>query len=198
MQSLRNLLAPALVISAILAPGAHAQSPVSFELRAGGSHPTGEFNDVASPGWNVGAAVLFAPDSTWSVYAGVQRDAFAVENDNKLGVRLRIRDFGVRAGARFDVPEARLGPARTWLEAGALYHRTSIRGSNEQVSVDRKFDWGLGFEGGIGLAFPVGPRVLLSPGLRYRYEKVDFVTVEGEQNETVNYFVLDMGLNFRP
>ena len=129
MQILRNLLAPAIVLSTLLASTARSQNhqPVSFELRAGGSIPAGEFDDFASPGGNVGLTLLFAPDSTWAVYAGVQRDAFS----SKYGAgNISIRDVGVRAGARFDVPEARMGSTRTWLEAGVLFHRTSATSVN--------------------------------------------------------------------
>lgn len=190
MQILRNLLAPAIVLSTLLASTARSQNhqPFSFELRAGGSIPAGEFVDFASPGGNVGLTLLFAPDSTWAVYAGVQRAAFS----SKYGGDISIRDVGVRAGARFDVPEARMGSTRTWLEAGVLLHRTSASSTN------LRSNWKLGLEGGIGLATPLSPRVSFSPGVRYRRQNVGAVPLVGERKLHVSYFGLDLGINVQP
>src|SRR5215213_7048238 len=159
MHIIRNLLAPALVLSALLGTGARAQTahPVSFELRGGASVPTGEYREGVPTGRNAGATVLIPLDSTLSLYAGYQHDQTSGAFKDELGRGETLSDHGFRAGARLDVPEGRIGSSVTWLELGAMLNKLNVATG-----------WKLGLEGGLGVTVPLSPRVSLTPGLRYR------------------------------
>ena len=199
MQFPRTVLAPALVLSALLATTAHAQNtlPVTFEVRGGASIPTGDFADGVKTGWNVGGAVLFSPSPNLALYAGYQHDELTIDDDDTEEVDLGVQDNGLRAGARLSVPLA-TGTVRPWVEGGLLYNRTTISGSDGEVSASFDSSWELGFEVGGGFSFDVSPTISLTPGIRYRQHKVDFGDLADGATGDVNTVVVDLGINFHP
>ncbi|HEX8831411.1 MAG TPA: hypothetical protein VF705_09615 [Longimicrobium sp.] len=184
MKTLRALLAPALVLSALLPAHAHAQTahPLSFELRGGASVPTGEYREAVPTGWNVGAAVLLPVDSTLSLYAGFQHDQTSDLFDDQT-----LSDNGFRAGMRLGMPESRTSSAEAWLELGGMLNKLSLVNG-----------WRLGLEGGIGLTLPVSSRVSFTPGLRYRSHTFSGRGILGRDGERAAYVSLDLGLQLHP
>jgi opacity protein-like surface antigen len=194
----RTVLAPALVLSALLATTTHAQNtlPVAFEVRGGASIPTGDFADGVSTGWNLGGSVLFSPSPNLALYAGYQHDDFNADDDSE-DVDIGVQDNGFRAGARLSVPLA-TGTVRPWVEGGLLYNRTTISGSDGEVSASFDSSWELGFEVGGGFSLDLTPTISLAPGIRYRQHKVDFGDIAEGATGDVKTVVVDLGINFHP
>jgi hypothetical protein len=198
MKHLRTVLAPALVLSAVLATRAHAQTPlpISFEGRVGASIPTGDFSDGVKTGWNLGLTGFYSPQPTLALYLGFEHSAFSLDEDTE-DVDVGIDDNAVRAGARLSIPLS-AAPVRPFVEGGAVFARTSITGSDGEVSASVDSDWKVGFEVGAGFAFDVSPRVSLTPGVRYRQHGVSFDDVEGGDDlSDVSYVVVDLGVHVR-
>lgn len=198
MKHLRTVLAPALVLSAVLATSAHAQNPlpVSFELRGGASFPTGDFADGVSTGWNVGASVLYAAQPNLAVYLGFQHDAFSVDDDGSEDVDVGIDDNGFRGGLR--VLLGTMGTVRPWVEGGVLFNRVSVKGSDGDVSASVDSDWKVGFEAGAGFSFDLSPKVALTPGVRYRQHGVSFDDIDEDANGDLKSVVVDLGISIHP
>jgi opacity protein-like surface antigen len=196
MQSNRKLLASALVLGAVLATHARAQSalPLSVEVRGGASFPTGDFADGAKTGWNVGASVLYSVQPNVGFYLGFEHDDFSVDDTENDGVDVGITDDGARGGVRVSLPLSG-GTTRVWLEAGALFNRTSVSGSDGDVSASVDSDWKIGFETGVGIAVDVSPRISLTPGVRYRQHGVKFSDISEDATGDVNYVAVDLGVN---
>jgi len=198
MTPIRKLLAPALALGAMLAHGAHAQTtlPLSFEVRGGVAFPTGDFADGASTGWTVDGTVRYTVQPTLELYAGYQHASFEVDDSQDLeGVDVGIADDGARAGARLLM--GGVGAVRPWVEAGLIYNRTSVSGSDGETSVTFDSDWGLGFEAGAGFTLDLSPQVALTPGVRYRQHSTHFDLADvGEGDLDASYVAVDMGINF--
>lgn len=201
MTALRRVLAPALVLSAVLATAATAQStlPITVEVRGGAAIPTGEFDDGASTGWGVGATVRYAVTPMVDLYAGY--DYFDFGSDEELDeedVDIGIQDAGLRAGGRFNFSP--LGSVSPWAEAGLLFSRASVSISDGSASVKVNSNWGIGFEGGAGFGVALSPRVSLTPGVRYRFHEAEFDSEdveEGPESVDVTYVAIDLGVNIR-
>lgn len=202
MTPIRGLLAPALVLAAVLAHTAHAQNtmPVSFEVRGGVAFPTDDFADGASTGWTVDGTVRYAVQPSLELYAGYQHASFSTdESADTEGVDVGIADDGVRAGARLNLLMGGMGAVRPWLEAGLIYDRTSVSGSDGETSVTFHSRWGLGFEAGAGFAVDLSPTISLTPGVRYRQHSTHFDLADiGEGDLDASYVAVDVGINFHP
>lgn len=199
--TIRRLLAPALVLSAVLATTASAQStlPITIEVRGGAAIPMGDFDDGAGTGWGLGATVRYAVTPAVDLYAGYDRFEFGTDADlDEEEFDLGLSDSGFRTGARFSF--APLGSLRPWVEGGLLVNRSTVSISVESASIDVNSEWALGFEGGAGFAVPLSPRVSLTPGVRYRMHEAEFEaeeTGEGPQSIDVSYLAIDIGVNIR-
>ncbi|HEX9936355.1 MAG TPA: outer membrane beta-barrel protein [Longimicrobium sp.] len=201
MTAIRRLLAPALVLSAVLATTASAQStlPITIEVRGGAAIPTGDFDEGVSTGWGLGATVRYAVAPSVDLYAGF--DHFEFGTDEELDdeeIEFGIADNGLRAGARFSF--STLGSVQPWLEGGLLVNRSTVSIGDGTTTIDVDSEWGLGFEAGAGIAVPLSPRVSLTPGVRYRMHEAKFEVEdveEGPESIDVTYFAIDIGVNIR-
>ena len=150
---------------ALLAPAgaAMAQSPFSAEVRLGVGYPTEDFG-AAEPALGLGfeATILYDLPLCLQLYAGWDWYHFGSEDD---AVDLDFEDTGYAAGLRWTPErfERFLGP---WLRAGVVYDHIEIE--NDEGDVVSDSDHVLGYEAGLGLTFPLGDRVTLTPGVRYR------------------------------
>lgn len=201
MTAIRRLLAPALVLSAVLATTASAQGtlPITIEVRGGAAIPTGDFDDGAGTGWGLGATVRYAVTPNVDLFAGFDRFEFGTDEElDDEDIDFGISDSGVRAGARFSFQT--LGSVQPWLEGGLLFNRSTVSIGDGTTSIDVNSEWALGFEAGAGIAVPLSPRVSLTPGVRYRVHEAEFEldeVEEGPQSIDVTYFAIDLGVNIR-
>ncbi|HET7460835.1 MAG TPA: outer membrane beta-barrel protein [Longimicrobium sp.] len=183
MKPHRTTLVPALLLVAVLArPGAAQGSRVSLEARGGGAFPTGDFRGQASPGWTLGATLHYPVHPDLDVYGGVQHENYPTRLlviDGPPVVEAegyRTLDNAVRGGLRAS-PRIPLAGVRPWAEAGLTYGRVTFTAPD---SPDTQSNWRAGYELGAGLGVGVGPRVTLTPGVRYRHHGTSF-TSEGDE-----------------
>lgn len=195
MLGIRRLLVPALVLVAAGVGPAPAQTARTFaiEIRGGAGLPLGDFNEGGAIGWIAGGTLRYRLNPNLDGYLGYDYASFPPD-DPDSEVDINIRDHGIRTGLRFDLRTPGVSAA-PWLEAGIMVNRTTVGASVGSVSSDVDSDWALGGEAGVGLSIPLGPRVLLTPGARYRTHVADF----GDQigSTTVTYVAGELGIQLR-
>ncbi len=189
---MRRLLAGAAVAAVVgvlgTAGSAGAQGPfgltvpVSVEARGGVAIPSGDFADVADAGFGIGASVHVQVAPRVSVYGGYSWTEFDLDGPSADGT-----DRGWELGGRVAFPGVGYSP---WVRAGLLFHDFDV----EVAGVDFDGDDDVGFEVGAGAAFPLGPRVSVSPGFAYRRYSTEFF--DGS-DRSVSYLSLDVGLRIR-
>lgn len=201
MKHLRATLAPAMLLAAVLVDRGAAQgSRVSLDVRGGGAFPSGDFRGDASPGWTLGATVRYPVHPNLDVYGGVQHENYPTRLlviDGPPTVHAagyRTLDNGVRGGLRATLlpPAARVRP---WGEAGLTYSRITFTAAE---SPDTQANWRAGYELGAGLGVGLGPRIALTPGVRYRSHGTSF-TSEGSEVKLnpSNRFLAEVGVQIR-
>lgn len=187
-----------MVAALTVAGGAQAQtgtlptSPLSLEVRAGVAVPTGDFGDIAETGFTVGGDLGFMFTPMLSAYVGGSFNSFPVDDAFVAllglgGVQaddLSYNLYGGDAGLK-----ATFGNGRgftPFLKGGLVYYTAELGGDDDLgVDVDEEKEWELGFEVGGGLAFPLGPRVSVTPAVSY-------TTIDD-----LNFVRGQVGLNFR-
>lgn len=182
---MKNVLAAALALGAVLstAGAAAAQSsPISVEGRIGAAIPTGDFADVAGTAVTLGGSASLRVAPRVAVYAGYSDTRFNLKRSDATGI-----DSGWEIGARVAFPGVGYSP---WVRGGLLVHDLRIR----QGGVTGDGDSGLGFEAGLGVAYPIAPQVSFSPGISYRQYSSSLLA-RGDRN--VSYFTLDAGVRVR-
>lgn len=175
----------AFVLAALGSAGtAAAQTPLpmSLEARGGFAVPSGGFADRADTGWGFGGSVHVQVAPRVSAYAGFSQTDFDLE-----GLAGEGTDRGFEVGARVAFPGVGYSP---WVRGGLLFHDWEVDVAGTELDGDSD----VGFEVGAGAAFPLGPRVAVSPGVAYRrYSST--LPVLGEMD--VSYLSVDVGLRIR-
>lgn len=186
---MRAFLSGAAVLAALaLAGSASAQvpveiaTPISLEARGGIAVPSGDFADLADNAFGFGGSVHVQVAPRVSLYGGYSQTEFDLEALSADGT-----DRGWEAGARVAFSGVGFSP---WVRGGLLVHDFDVDAGAVEFDTDEE----VGFEVGAGVAFPLGPRVSVSPGFAYRRYAVD-LPVRGELD--VSYLNLDVGLRIR-
>ena len=194
MPRIHRLLAPVVLLGAAVAHPAFAQTlhPVSFEARAGAAFPERDSREL-DIGWIVDATLRYELLPGLDAYAGYSFGSSTLDIDDEA-VDVDIRDHGFRSGLRADL-RVGMPKATPWVEFGVLLNRIEVKASNSDDSASEHSEWGLGFEAGAGLSFPVRPRISLTPGIRYRTHKIEFEGTGGTGH--ADYIVVDLGVNVR-
>ncbi|HEX8362060.1 MAG TPA: outer membrane beta-barrel protein [Longimicrobium sp.] len=188
-----------LVAAVALAGTAQAQtgtlptSPLSVDVRAGAAFPTGDFGDIAEMGYTVGGDLSFMLSPTFSLYAGGTYNSFAVADEFQELIEgltgaqlddLTYNLFGVDAGVKVAFPSAT--GFTPFLRGGLVYYTAELGGGDELgEDVTEDNDYEAGFEVGGGLAFPLGPRISVTPAVSYT------------DIDDLNFVRAQIGLNFR-
>jgi opacity protein-like surface antigen len=169
------------VAAVVVAGAAQAQtgtmpsSPISVDVRAGAAFPTGDFGDIADTGYGVGGDVAFALTPMFSLYVGGSFNRFAVDDEflalleGLSGVQLDDLSYdlyGLDAGVKAAFPTT---SGFTPFLRGGLVHYTAELGGGDDLGedVEEENDYETGFEVGGGLAFPLGPRISVTPEVTY-------------------------------
>lgn len=169
-------------------------SPLTLELRMGGSVPLEEFRETkaewpgaAGEGFSFGLDFSYAPRWWFAPYVGFSQMRFSCPAGG-CGRETDLVSTGFDAGARIVLHPGRIAP---WLRAGFLTYRVEglapgVGGTREVVS-----DRSAGFEAGAGVALRIRPNLVLSPGVRYARMSPGF---DGLGPLTMRYLVADVGL----
>lgn len=175
---------------AVLAPAAvQAQTPFSVEAQAGVVVPMGDFaDDFATTGFGFAVNAAYRVMPMLDVYAGYSWQRFGADDGEFEDVDVDIDDSGFAFGGRLLFPGTGLDP---WVRAGLILHQLKLSGSEGGFSASFTSDRSLGFEAAAGLAFPVAPRVSLTPAITFRTYSPDF---EGESSdESIQYIGVHLG-----
>jgi hypothetical protein len=150
-----------------LAARADAQeSRFSIDLRGAYGMPFGQFENNVDNDFGFGAGAVFTFTPSAGVYAGWARDSFGCANvlcadDSQVHVS------GFEVGAKFILPTQMV--ATPWLKAGLIAHRAEFDGDVVHFESDRTY----GFQGAIGLDYPLGRVISVSPALRVNVLDLD-------------------------
>jgi hypothetical protein len=158
---------------------AHGAGQVSIEGRAGASWPIGELADDPgldqSLGVGIALDVMYAAMPNVSLYAGGSRHSFNCDDCSA-----DVTTSGFDAGVKYLFPGG--GPTTAWIRGGALLHRASIDGENQ--------DWGVGVDTGAGLDIAVRRSLSFVPAVR--------LSSYGSGALSLTYVTLDLGVHFLP
>lgn len=185
------------VWAGLLAFGAEAAaqiSPLSVQLRVGGSVPVEEFRETtpewpggAGEGLSFGLDFSYAPRWWFVPYIGFSQMRFSCPAAG-CGRETDLVSTGIDVGARIVFHPGRIAP---WFRGGLISYRVegtapALVGAAEVVS-----DRSVGFEAGGGVAIRIRPNLVLAPGLRYAETSPDF---DGLGPLSMRYLVADVGL----
>lgn len=184
-------------------------TPLSVEVRGGAAFPMGDFADErqgnAETGWGYGGNVSLQLNPALALYAGYDRfefpsDNFEVDLPGNVGdVDGKWIDSGFSGGVKLMLPLATMSRLGPWVKGGVVYRKLGVNLDDErfdELEDELETDPALGFEVGGGLSLPLGPRVAVTPGVRYLSYSAD--PVDGGDGEVnVSHLTLDLGLSIR-
>jgi hypothetical protein len=180
-----------LLIGAVATP-AVAQSRVSLEVTGDVAQPTRSFGGAdLDTGFGLGVNVRYRFMPHLAAYGGWEWHQS--QSSNLVAAqKMDVEDNGYTFGLRFEHP---LTPRTAyWVRAGGLYNHIEIENDGGAISVDSGH--GLGWEAGGGLAVPVGSRVSLTPGVRYRSLTHEMEIGGAKTSRTLGYVAAGAGLSF--
>jgi len=171
---------------------ADAQSALSLEVTGDGIVPTQTLGGAdLNAGFGFGANLRFRFLPHMAAYGGWEWH-HTRSDDLIAGRTSDVEDTGYTFGLRFEHPLT----ARTayWVRAGGLYSHIEIEDAAGDLVSDSGH--GLGWEAGAGLAIPLGARVALTPGLRYRTLERDLTISGTSSSVTLSYMSFGAGVAF--
>lgn len=188
----RTVAAAALPLFLLAGRPALAQSRWSLEASGDAAFPTRSLVGAdlkTGAGFGANARYRFMPHL--AAYAGWEWHMQQTEQ-LVVGETLDLNDTGYTFGLRFEHPLV----ARTagWLRAGGLANHIEIENANGDIIQDTGH--GLGWEAGAGLTVPIGPRLALTPGLRYRTLSRDISVGGPTRSSTLSYVTTGIGLAY--
>ncbi|MEJ2504612.1 MAG: outer membrane beta-barrel protein, partial [Gemmatimonadota bacterium] len=172
----RTIIAMTAIATLLHAGPADAQDRWAFELRASGAVGTQDVTRVEDHQNGIGldGTLRYRFQPHLAAYVGWDWVHFAAA-ESIAGPDMDLEQTGYAVGLRFEHP---IPGHRTaaWVRAGATYDHLEMENADGEITHDSGH--GFGWEGGAGLAVPVGARWSFTPGIRYRSLSRD-LEVEG-------------------
>jgi opacity protein-like surface antigen len=126
-----------------------------------------------------------------AVYAGWDWHHFP--SDRALNGDMDFEDTGYAFGLRFEHPvTSRLA---YWVRAGGTANHIEVEDARGDIITDTGH--GLGWEAGGGLTVPIGQRLMLTPGVRYRALARDMELGGVTTPVDLKYVTVGLGLAYR-
>lgn len=169
---------------------AGAQSRWSVEASGGAAFATSELGgtDLGTGfGFEVNGRYRFMPHL--ALYAGWDYHHFPTDGPVSGG-DMDVEDTGYAFGMRFEHPMA--SSVAGWIRVGGIANHIELENAAGTIVADSKH--GLGWEAGAGLAIPIGERLSLTPGARYRSLSRDLDM--GSSTAPVNLRYVSVGMGF--
>lgn len=183
--------AAALLVIGFATP-AQAQRAFALDLRGGATLPTEDLGSTElDRGLGFGLTASARVLQHAMLYAGWSWSGFDA-TETFPGAESRIEDTGYAAGILFQHPLAR--SIEGWVRAGALYNHIEIEDEDGALLADSGHE--PGWEAGGGLFIPIGNRLALTPGVRYRTYAADLDTGTEAIDVDLSYVALDIGLTY--
>lgn len=196
-------LSYALALASVVALPLAAQTPSrwSVEVNADAAIPTRSLAGAdLRTGFGLGANLRFRLQPHLAAYGGWEYHHF--RTDQLIPNRTEtfdVEDTGYTFGLRFEHPlrgegiPGASGPS-WFVRAGGL--ATHIETENDAGSLVGDTGHGLGFEVGGGMALPLGSRLVVTPGVRYRSLSRDLTLVGTTRRATLAYVTAGVGATF--
>lgn len=169
---------------------AYAQGPLSLEVRTGIDFATQELGDAdLSTGFGFEITLDYRLMQHMSVYGGWGWHRFTTEDAFGSG-DFDVEETGYTFGLQFMHP---IGASSTayFIRAGGIYNHIELENSDGDITADS--DHGLGWQIGAGLAFSLGEKWRLMPGVRYRSLLRDIEVGDTTSNADLNYVEVGVG-----
>ncbi|HKL18959.1 MAG TPA: porin family protein [Halalkalibaculum sp.] len=171
---------------------ASAQSPLSWEVRTGVDFATQDLGDAdLNTGFGFEGTLSYSFMPHLSVYAGWGWHRFSAD-DSFAGSDTDFEETGYTFGLQYMHP---IGTSQTeyFIRGGAIYNH--IETENDAGDITADSDHGLGWQAGAGLAFELGNRWKLMPGIRYRSLSRDIDIGNTTTDIDLTYIELGVGLS---
>ena len=187
---------PLLLAAVLLMPATAAgqSSPFSLEIGADVAVPVQDFGNAdAGTGFGFGASVRYRFAPQLSAYAGWEWHMFSADLPPR---DLDVNETGYTLGLRLDRP-FRVAPAGEavpawWLRAGATLGHFEVEDAAGNDAGDTSH--GLGWEAGAGVSLPLGSRIAVTPGLRFRMLRREIDLGLGAQDASLSYVTAGVGV----
>jgi hypothetical protein len=178
-------------LALLAAASADAQSRWSLDLSGGAAFATEKLAGAdLNTGFGLGftAGYRFLPHL--SAYAGWDWHQFSVD-EAIPGEKFDLNDNGYMFGLRFEHPL--FARVAYWARAGGIANHIELE-NEAGLTWDSGHDFG--WEVGAGVSIPIGEKLRLTPGARFRSLSRD-VSIDGEMIPTdLRYVVVGTGLTF--
>lgn len=194
---MRTAPAPALLLAAVLLipSAAPAQSPLSVELGAAVAIPVQDFgNAEAGTGFGFGGNVRYRFQPSLSGYAGWEWYRFTADlPPDELDVDQTAFSLGLMYDRPLGAPRPDGEAAPTWwVRAGGLFGTFDLEDAAGDPVGDA--DYGLGWEAGAGISWPLTSRIAVAPGARLRMLRREIDMGLGLQKATLTYLAIGVGM----
>lgn len=171
---------------------AHAQGRWSLEASGGAAFATQETGGTdLGTGVGLEMNVRYRMMPHLAVYGGWDWHHFPTDGP-LAGSDLDVEDTGYAFGLRFEHPLA--SRVAGWMRAGGIANHIELENGAGDIIADSGH--GLGWEAGAGLTIPVGQRVSLTPGVRYRALTRDLDIGGSTSSMDLRYVVAGMGVAY--
>jgi hypothetical protein len=188
----RSITLTVALMFAVGAGAAQAQGPFGLELRGGGALPTADLGDASlSAGFGFGIAGSYRLLPHLGAYVGWDWHRMATDRAF-LGDDYDVEDTGYAFGMQFQHPLVRgIGG---WARAGGLYNHIELEDDEGTIVADSGHE--LGWELGGGFSIPLGQRLALTPGARYRTFSATLEVDQVDVPVDLSYVALEVGLTW--
>ena len=188
----RSITFTVALVLAAGAGGAQAQGPIALELRGGGAIPTADLGETSlGVGFGFGIAGSYRLLPHLGAYVGWDWHRFATD-EALLGNDYDVEDTGYAFGMQFQHPMVR--GIEGWARAGGLYNHIELENDAGSIVADSGHE--LGWELGGGFSIPLGQRLALTPGARYRTFSATLEVDQVEVPVDLSYVALEVGLTW--
>jgi len=165
MKHLLLLLSIIGMLIMLTAEVASAQSRISWEIRTGVDFATQELGNAdLNTGFGLDGMLSYRFMPHTSVFGGWGWHRFT-SDDSFAGANMDFEETGYTFGLEYLHPLGNT-PLDFYLRGGGIYNHIEVENSDGDITANS--DHGLGWQIEGGLAFDLGNRWMLKPGIRYR------------------------------
>jgi hypothetical protein len=170
-----------------------AQDRWSVELAGGAAMPTTEPGAItldAGFGGEGRVAYRFMPHL--SAYAGWDWHRFAIDTP-AIGAETDLEETGYAFGLQFQHPIAGTDGLALAVRLGATLNHLELENAAGEITSDSGH--GVGWEGGVGIAIPMGDRWQVTPGVRFRSTEREFTSAGSAVPAALRYVTVAVGFS---
>ena len=184
----RFAIAAAMALCITNIDAVQAQDTFALDFRGGVALPAEDLGDTSlNTGFGLGVTASYRIQPHLRIYGGWDWTHFVTDDDAEFDVEPNGYAFGLQFQHPFS------NSMWGWVRAGGLYNHIEVEDGDGSV-----FDSGheLGWEVGGGVRLPLGQRLALTPGVRYRAFSADFDVAAAPASVDMSFFSAEMGISW--